>query len=326
MKRVLVTGVAGFIGSHAARRLLAEGVEVIGIDSLNPYYDPALKAARLATLSPLKGFTFLQKDLGEEGVLTGDERLKGVTHCLHLAAQAGVRWSLEAPFAYTRANVNGHLEVLEWARRQDGLEHLVYASSSSVYGDRAADGAFREDDRCDAPASLYAATKRADEMMSEAYARLYGIPATGLRFFTVYGPWGRPDMAYWIFTEKILRGQPIQLFAAGEMRRDFTFIDDVAGILPVILKTPPAATNGPPHRVVNIGNAGPEPLMALVAAVEGALGIEAQKDFQPRQPGDVTATWADVTRAAALYGYAPKTPLTEGIPHFTRWYRAHFGL
>jgi UDP-glucuronate 4-epimerase len=320
--RVLLTGVAGFIGSHAAQRLVAAGHEVIGVDNLNSYYDPALKAARLKGLSGLGRFTFAECDLSVEGALRGLSAADGVTHVLHLAAQAGVRWSLEAPFAYERANVAGFLEILEFARARN-VEHVAYASSSSVYGDRTG-GPFREDDRCDTPASLYAATKRANELMAESYSRLYGIALSGLRFFTVYGPWGRPDMAYWIFTEKVLKGEPISLFAAGEMRRDFTWIGDVAGILPVVLERPP---QGPVrHSVYNIGNAGPVPLMDLVNAVEAATGRTAKKNLLPQQPGDVTATWADVSRAQEMFGYAPTTPITEGIPQFVDWYRRHFGL
>jgi UDP-glucuronate 4-epimerase len=319
--RILVTGAAGFIGSHTVPQLLARGHEVVGVDSLNPYYDPALKRARLDTLLGRQGFTFAECDLAVEGALRALPQAQGVTHVLHLAAQAGVRWSLEAPFAYERSNLAGFLEVLEFARAR-AVTHVAYASSSSVYGDRT-DGPFREDDRCDTPASLYAATKRANELMAESYARLYGLALTGLRFFTVYGPWGRPDMAYWIFTRKVLAGEEIELFAGGAMRRDFTWIGDVAGILPVVVETPPDGSVR--HEVYNIGNAGPVELMALVRAVEGATGRQARTVLRPAQPGDVSATWADVARAQARFGYAPTTALDAGIARFVEWYRGHFG-
>ena len=247
----------------------------------------------------------------------------GVTRVVHLAAQAGVRHSIAAPFAYQHANLAGHLSVLECCRHLAGFEHLVYASSSSVYGDRpAAGGRFSEEDRVDRPASLYAATKRAGELMSESYASLYGLPQSGLRFFTVYGPWGRPDMAYFAFTRRILAGEPIDVFGAGRMRRDFTYIDDIVdGILGVLARPPNPGT----QRLLNIGNDRPETLLHFIAVIERALGREAVKVLRPMQPGDVTETWADIGRIRALTGYAPRVALDEGLPRFVAWYRQRYG-
>jgi UDP-glucuronate 4-epimerase len=317
---IVVTGAAGFIGFHVVQALAAQGRDVVGVDSLNSYYDPALKAARLAVLSSLPRFRFVEGEIETPGVLEAAAPRDTVEGVIHLAAQAGVRYSLDNPFAYERSNLAGHLSVLEYARHAPRLRHLVYASSSSVYGDRT-DGPFREDDRCDAPASLYAATKRAGELMSETYARLYALPQTGLRFFTVYGPWGRPDMAYWSFTDRILRGDPITLFGEGRLSRDFTFVDDIVRVIPTILETPP--TGAPPHRVVNLGNSRPTDLRAFVAAIEAAAGSPAKIVLAPAQPGDVTMTFADVSRAQALYGFAPDTRIEDGIAHFVDWRRAH---
>lgn len=313
---ILLTGAAGFIGFHAARRLLAEGHRVVGVDNLNSYYDPALKQARLAELKRLDGFTFHQLDLAEQGTL--EKALKGeaITHILHLAAQAGVRYSLEDPHSYVRSNVMGHLNVLEYARHSDSVEHVAYASSSSVYGEREPGAGFKETDRVRQPASLYAATKLGGEMISESYARLYGIPQTGLRFFTVYGPWGRPDMAYWIFTQKILAGEPITLFAPDVMQRDFTFVDDIVAVLPIILATPPEG-----HAIYNLGNSAPNKLADLVSAVEAACGEKAVTDIQPQQAGDVRATFADISAAERDFGFSPKTDLRNGIAEFVVWYR-----
>jgi UDP-glucuronate 4-epimerase len=315
---LLLTGAAGFIGSHTARRLVEAGHEVLGVDSVNSYYDPGLKRARLEALSRLPGFRFAEVDIADFEALkaaTGGARL---SHIVHLAAQAGVRYSLEAPFAYERANLAGHLSILELARGTEGLQHLVYASSSSVYGDRDA-GPFRESDRTDSPASLYAATKKANELMSETYARLYGIPQTGLRFFTVYGPWGRPDMAYFFFTQRILAGETIRLFGDGKLARDFTYIDDVAPTVAKIAFHPP---QGPvPHEIYNIGNSKPTTVLELVSAIEGALGKEAVKELAPPQLGDVTVTFADHSRAAERFGFAPVTTIKDGIPNFVAWYR-----
>lgn len=313
---LLVTGIAGFIGYHVARRLLESGAEVVGVDSLNAYYDPALKHGRLGELARFGNFRFVETDIAEPGALAAAAPQGEVSVIVHLAAQAGVRHSIEAPFAYERANVAGHLSVLEYARHAPKLKHLVYASSSSVYGDRTS-GPFREDDRCDEPASLYAATKRACELMSETYARLYAIPQTGLRFFTVYGPWGRPDMAYFSFTDKILAGEAVTLFGDGKLSRDFTYIDDVSAAIETIVGKPPAGK--PPHALYNLGNSQPSTVLDLVAAIEKATGRHAERILAPPQPGDVTTTFADHTRASAAFGFAPKTTLADGITRFVAW-------
>ncbi|MES1158627.1 MAG: NAD-dependent epimerase/dehydratase family protein [Terricaulis silvestris] len=317
---LLLTGAAGFVGFHMARRLLAAGRDIVGVDCLNDYYDPGLKRARLAQLSAAHNFRFVECDIATPGALEAALPASDVSHILHLAAQAGVRYSLEAPFAYERSNLAGHLAVLEYARAAQKLDHLVYASSSSVYGDRA-DGPFREDDRCDAPASLYGATKRAGELMSETYARLYGLKQTGLRFFTVYGPWGSPDMAYWSFTDSILAGRPLPLFGEGRLARDFTFIDDMAPAVERVLDLPPE-TN-PPHRILNLGNSHPSTVLDLVAAIERATGKQAIRELKPPQKGDVTNTFADIGRAKALLGFEPSTPLDVGIARFVQWRMAH---
>lgn len=314
---ILLTGAAGFIGFHVAQRLAAAGADVVGVDSVNAYYPTALKRARLEALSAHKTFRFVEADIAEPGALAAALAPTEVTHIIHLAAQAGVRYSLEAPFEYERANVAGHLSVLEYARRAPNLAHLVYASSSSVYGDRT-EGPFREDDRCDAPASLYAATKKSCELMSETYARLYGLPQTGLRFFTVYGPWGRPDMAYWSFTEKLFAGRPITLFANGEAARDFTYIDDVVDAIEAILERAPTAH--PPHAIYNLGNSRPVSVSAFVDALEVATGRTAIRQYAPPQPGDVSVTFADISRAIRDFGYAPKTRLEQGLERFTAWW------
>jgi UDP-glucuronate 4-epimerase len=320
---ILVTGAAGFIGSHVALRLLERGERVIGLDSLNDYYDVTLKRARLARLTAFADFHFLHADVADASALAAlaaDE--PGITRIVHLAAQAGVRYSLENPRAYIRANIAGHLEVLELARNLAGLSHLIYASSSSVYGGNKK-LPFAVNDPVDTPQSLYAATKKADELMSHAYAHLYGIPTTGIRFFTVYGPWGRPDMAAWLFTEAILAGKPIRLFNRGRMQRDFTFIDDaVAGVLGC-LDRPPGGT--PPHAVYNIGNHRAEPLERLVTLIETALGRTAIRQLEPMQPGDVPATYADISAAERDFGFSPSTPIDVGIPAFIRWYRDYHG-
>lgn len=318
---LLLTGAAGFIGFHTANQFLDEGREVVGVDTVNDYYDPALKRARLDLLKARKGFKFVQADIADAAALEAALPSAQAEHIVHLAAQAGVRYSLEAPFAYERSNVAGHLTILEYARRAPKLKHLVYASSSSVYGDRD-QGPFRETDRCDSPASLYAATKKSCELMSETYARLYGLPQTGLRFFTVYGPWGRPDMAYWSFSQNILNGEPITLFGDGVLSRDFTYIDDVAPAIARILETPPAISDGRPHEIYNLGNSTPTSVLELVDAIENALGKKAQRVMAPPQPGDVTVTFADITKAAAAFGYDPKTKIGEGIPRFTEWFKA----
>ena len=314
---ILLTGAAGFIGFHAARRLLADGHRVIGVDNLNDYYAPTLKHARLAQLEPHPNFTFHALDLSEKGALESALGGTAVTHILHLAAQAGVRYSIENPHSYIQSNVMGHLNVLEYARHSKTLRHLAYASSSSVYGEREAQTGFKETDRVREPASLYAATKLSGEMLSESYARLYNIPLTGLRFFTVYGPWGRPDMAYWIFTEKIFAGEPITLFAPDLMKRDFTFVDDIVGVLPALLSKPPKR-----HAIYNLGNSAPNTLHELVSAVETACGQKAEKNILPQQPGDVRSTFADTSAARREFGFAPTTQLQTGISEFVDWYRS----
>ena len=314
---ILVTGVAGFIGMHATAALLARGETVIGIDNLHDHYDPVLKRARLARLSGLPGFTFRRADIADDGAMDSLP-LGGVDRILHLAAQAGVRYSLENPRAYVRANIAGHLNLLELARRR-GVSHFVYASSSSVYGD-AGSGPLAVDAPADRPRSLYAATKRADELMTDSYAHLYGFRATGLRYFTVYGPWGRPDMAPTLFARAMLAGEPIPVFNEGRLARDFTFVEDaVAGTLGALDRT------GDGHRIYNVGNGRAEPLMRFIRILEAALCREAQIDFQPMQPGDVLETCADIGEAAAHFGYAPRTAIDEGLPRFASWYRACYG-
>jgi UDP-glucuronate 4-epimerase len=320
---VIVTGAAGFIGMHLADRLLARGEQVVGVDVFNDYYDPALKAARAARLESRPGFRMVRLDVADADALAALVAEAGADRVVHLAAQAGVRYSLENPFAYERSNLAGHLSVLEACRRAPAVRHLVYASSSSVYGDRPLGGrGFSETDPVDAPVSLYAATKRAGELMSTTYAHLYGLAQTGLRFFTVYGPWGRPDMAYFSFTEKILAGEPIEVFGEGRMERDFTYVDDIVGGVLGVLDHP--AGDGE-NRIFNIGDSRPVGLMRMIETLERALGREAVKQFRPMQPGDVTSTFADVSRLHALCGYAPKIPLEEGLPRFVAWRRAHYG-
>jgi len=312
---ILLTGAAGFIGFHAANRLLSEGHQVIGLDNLNDYYDVSLKQARLSELQKHEGFVFHKVDISDHEVLNAAAQGKGITHILHLAAQAGVRYSLDNPRAYVKANVLGHLNLLEFARHSGTVEHIAYASSSSVYGDRE-DGPFRETDKVRSPASLYAATKLSGEMLAESYQRLYGIPQTGLRFFTVYGPWGRPDMAYFIFTDNIFKGETITLFAPEEMRRDFTYVDDIVDVLPKILVTPPSSG----HEIYNLGNSKPNTLMQLVDAVEAACGKEAEKIILGKQKGDVSNTFADVSAAERDFGFSPKMDLSEGLKRFVEWY------
>ena len=319
---IIVTGAAGFIGAAVANRLLDRGIAVVGADVFNDYYEPALKESRAAALAGRAGFRMERMDIADAPALARLVRESDAAVVVHLAAQAGVRYSLENPFAYERSNLAGHLSVLEACRHAPSFRHLVYASSSSVYGDRAIDGAFREDDVVDAPVSLYAATKRSAELMSQTYTRLYGMPQTGLRFFTVYGPAGRPDMAYFSFTRKILAGEPIEVYGQGRMARDFTYIDDIVdGILGVV--DHPAGKGE--HRLFNIGDSRPVGLMDMIGTLERALGQKAKKIFRPMQPGDVTATYADVSRLNTLCGYDPKVPLEEGLPRFIDWYRRHYG-
>ncbi|MGE3142864.1 MAG: NAD-dependent epimerase/dehydratase family protein [Hyphomonadaceae bacterium] len=314
---LLLTGAAGFIGFHMARRLAGAGWDVVGVDEVNAYYNPAVKRARLAALAQLPRFRFVETDIAAEGALEAAAPAASVTHILHLAAQAGVRYSLQAPFSYEHANVRGHLAVLEHARAAPNLQQLIYASSSSVYGDRA-DGPFRESDRCDRPASLYAATKRAGELMSETYAHLYGVPAIGLRFFTAYGPWGRPDMALWMFTDAIMKDEPITLYGEGLLARDFTYIDDITPTIEKMLRA-----QRPGHEIYNLGNSEPHAVNDLVAAIEKALGKKARTVLAPRNPVEVTATFADISCAKAAFGFAPSTKLESGVARFVEWRRAH---
>jgi UDP-glucuronate 4-epimerase len=335
--KILVTGVAGFIGFHVTRALLARGDRVLGVDNLNDYYDVQLKRDRLAALAPDSGdrLETVELDIADAAALrslVADAKPDAV---IHLAAQAGVRYSLEHPHAYTHSNISGFLAVLEACRHQP-VEHLVYASSSSVYGLNA-HMPFSVNDNVDHPVSLYAATKKANELMAHSYAHLYGIPTTGLRFFTVYGPWGRPDMAYFLFTRAILAGEPIRVFNGGEMARDFTYIDDIVeGVLRVLDRpatadpawsaaSPDPGSSCAPYRVFNIGNNQPVRLLDFIETIERALGREAVKDFQPMQPGDVTATCADIDALGAWTGYRPSTPLAEGLAQFTAWYRDYYG-
>ncbi len=317
---ILLTGAAGFIGMHVAEALLARGESVIGVDNVNDYYDVTLKEARVARLEVHPEFRLERIDIADEGALT--PFADGVDRIIHLAAQAGVRYSLINPGAYERANLAGHLNVLELARSLgDRLTHLVYASSSSVYGGNTK-LPFSVEDQVDNPISLYAATKKADELMSHAYSHTYGLPQTGLRFFTVYGPWGRPDMSAYIFTSKILAGEPIPVFNHGDMQRDFTYIDDIVAGVVAALDRPPAG-DGPQHRLYNLGNHRAEPLMRFIGVIEAALGKKAEIDFQPMQPGDVQATYADIEASQRDLGFQPSTPIDEGIPKFVAWYRAY---
>ncbi len=326
---VLVTGVAGFVGLHVARALLARGETVLGVDSLNAYYDPALKRARLAELERLPGFRFVRLDIADAEAMAAlaREEAGAVTGVVHLAAQAGVRYSLERPFEYVRSNLEGHMVVLETCRHHlPALRHLVYASSSSVYGANEK-VPFAVEDPVDRPVSLYAATKRADEILSQAYAHLYGIPQTGLRFFTVYGPFGRPDMAYYSFTDAIVAGRPITLFNEGRMRRDFTWIGDVVeGVLAALDRPPTAEPGRPPHRLYNLGNHEPVELRRFVAVLERALGLRAQIRLAPMQPGDVVETFADIAATTRDLGWKPTTPIEEGLPRFVAWYRAYHAM
>lgn len=323
---ILVTGAAGFIGFHTAQALLDRGERVIGLDNLNAYYDVRLKEARLARLSVRPGFVFARVDLADReamgAVFAAHPEIAGI---VHLAAQAGVRYSLENPFAYIESNVTGHLVVLEEARRLPGLRNLVYASSSSVYGGNAK-LPFDIGDRVDTPVSLYAASKRMDELMAHTYAHLYGLPQIGLRFFTVYGPWGRPDMAAFLFTRSILAGEPIRIFNHGDMRRDFTYIDDIVdGVLAALDRPPLDAADGVPHRLYNLGNNRSEKLADFIAVLEEALGRRAVKRFEPMQPGDVPETYADIAASRRDLGFAPKTTIRDGIPLFVGWYRSYYG-
>jgi len=330
---ILVTGAAGFIGYHLSRRLLEAGEQVIGIDNFNAYYDPALKRDRLAELRAVGGDRFAchEVDFSDHEAL--DAALAGAEfdRIVHLGAQAGVRYSIENPRAYLTANLGGHLNMLELARARRS-SHMLYASSSSVYGGNAS-LPFRVEDRVDHPISLYAATKKADELMSETYAHLYRLPMSGFRFFTVYGPWGRPDMAMWIFTRKILAGDPIEVFNHGDMHRDFTYIDDIVAGLVAALARPPADDGAlkaggskAPHAVYNLGNNRSEELGRMIDLIEQACGREAVREMRPLQLGDVPNSFADIDAARRELGFDPKTSIEEGIPCFVRWYKSYAGL
>jgi UDP-glucuronate 4-epimerase len=321
---VVVTGAAGFIGYHVASALLARGEHVVGIDIVNDYYDVALKEARLAQLANHGNFAFHRADIADaeavSAILAGAGPVSGI---IHLAAQAGVRYSLKNPYAYVHSNLLGQVAMFEATRRLDPMPALVYASSSSVYGANQKIP-FSVADRVDHPVSLYAATKRGGELLAESYAAIYGMPSTGLRFFTVYGPWGRPDMAYFSFTKAILAGEPIPVFNRGVLERDFTYIDDVvAGVL-AALERP--ADSAQPHRIYNLGNNKPEPLMRFIKTIETALGCKAMMDFQPMQPGDVKATAADIDDSTRDLGFLPRIGIDEGIPRFVRWYKDYYGI
>ena len=329
---ILVTGAAGFIGMHTSLRLLARGEAVIGIDNLNDYYSVQLKRDRIAQVEAAGGdYRFIRCDFADHAALEAALAGAEIDRIIHLGAQAGVRYSIENPRAYAQSNLVGHLEMLELARHR-GARHLVYASSSSVYGGNDS-LPFRVEDRVDHPLSLYAATKKADELMSETYAHLYRLPQTGLRFFTVYGPWGRPDMALWLFTDAILAGRPISVFNGGEMRRDFTYIDDiVSGVIAALDHVPAddgaekAGGSRSPHALYNIGNHRSEELTHLIALIEQACGKAAIRQMMPMQPGDVRETFADISAIERDLGFHPTTSIAEGVPRFVDWYRQYHGI
>ncbi|MCK9229710.1 MAG: NAD-dependent epimerase [Syntrophales bacterium] len=337
MKCILVTGAAGFIGYHVSERLLGAGLQVVGIDNMSPYYDVSLKEARLGRLRDRRGFEFFRIDITDRSALEElfEKRYRGFDAVVHLAAQAGVRYSIENPRAYTDSNVTGFMNVLEGCRYSK-VHHLVFASSSSVYGCNALIP-FSVHHNVDHPVSLYAATKKANELMAHAYSGLYGIPCTGLRFFTVYGPWGRPDMALFLFTKAILEDRPIDVFNRGNMRRDFTYIDDIVeGVVRVMGHIPvpdprwdkfhpDPGTSFAPYRIYNIGNNRPVTLTHFIATLESCLGRTARKNLLPLQPGDVPETWADVDDLMQDVGFRPKTPIEEGIRRFVAWYREYYG-
>ena len=316
---VLLTGVAGFVGYHVAEALLRQGIQVIGVDNFNEYYEVSLKEARAARLAQ-PGFTLHRADIADLQAMTAIlDASPPITHVIHLAAQAGVRYSMINPYAYIQSNVMGHTVMLELARKMPQLEHIVYASSSSVYG-LGVEFPLHEEGQVDRPTSLYAATKRADELISHAYAHLYGLPQTGLRFFTVYGPWGRPDMAYFTFSRAIVEGRPITLYEGGTLKRDFTYIDDiVSGVIGVMTRPPPPDA----PQIFNIGNNQPEPVTKLVALLEQELQKSAVIQIVPKPAADVLETWASVDRLADLTGYAPTTPLEVGIPRFASWFKSY---
>jgi UDP-glucuronate 4-epimerase len=331
--KVLVTGVAGFIGMHVAQKMMNRGDAVIGIDNLNDYYDPVLKYARLSQLEPYTNFQFEKIDVADRPGMAALFKREKVDCVVHLAGQAGVRYSLQNPHAYVDSNLVGFVNVLEGCRHHS-VHHLVYASSSSVYGGNTKIP-FSEADPIEHPISLYAATKKANELMAHSYSHLYGLPSTGLRFFTVYGPWGRPDMAYYLFTKAILEGESINVFNHGKMQRDFTYVDDIVeGVLRVLDKPPILSRNldmtypdqsysDAPYRVYNIGNHQPVELMAFIETIEACLGIKANKNLLPIQPGDVVATFAETSLLRDEFGFTPSTPLEQGISTFIEWFLAY---
>ena len=321
---IILTGAAGFIGFHVAKALLDRGEQVVGIDNLNDYYDVRLKKARLDQLRVYRGFAFAKLDVADRGgILALVESRRDLRSIIHLAAQAGVRYSLETPYAYVDANVMGTLVMFEAARRIDGLTGITYASSSSVYGANRQQP-FGVEDRVDQPVSLYAATKRSCELLAQTYSHLYGLPATGLRFFTVYGPWGRPDMAAYLFTSAILAGRPIKVFNHGKMARDFTYIDDIVAGTIAAHDRPPA--DGVRHRIYNLGNHRPEKLLDFIAVIERALGRTAQKELLPLQLGDVPESFADITASRRDLGFEPNTTIEVGLARFIEWYKAYHGV
>ena len=323
---ILVTGAAGFIGYHVSAALLERGEEVVGVDILNDYYDVRLKEARLERLQKQTGFTFYKVDITDFEAMNKIVAAAGeLQSVVHLAAQVGVRYSITNPFEYVKANLLGHMSILEICRNQPNFKHLVYASSSSVYGGNSK-LPFSVDDRTDLPISLYAATKKADELMSHCYGHLYGFSQTGLRFFTVYGPWGRPDMAIYMFCKAIFEGRTIPVFNNGDMKRDFTFIDDiVSGVIASLDKPPVSNNNQAPCRLYNIGNHCSEPLMRVIGLIEETLGKKAKVDFQPMQPGDLKESLADIGPIKTDLGYEPTTPIDIGIPKFVDWFKAYEG-
>jgi len=326
-RTILVTGAAGFIGFHVARRLLAEGCTVVGLDNLNDYYEPALKTARLDILRGEKRFSFEQIDLADRAAIAQLFARHRFARVVHLAAQAGERYSIDHPHAYADANLEGFVNVLEGCRH-NGCGHLVYASSSSVYGANTK-LPFSVDDKTDHPISLYAATKKANELIAHSYSHLYRLPVTGLRFFTIYGPWGRPDMAIFLFTRAILAGVPIKLFNHGRMRRDFTYVDDVTGAIMRLVDQPPddaGQAAGAPAKVYNVGNNHPEELTHVVAVLERELGRAAVREMLPMQPGDVPETFADVSELMRDTGFRPQTPIEDGLREFVAWYRDHYRI
>ena len=323
---VLVTGAAGFIGFHTATRLLQAGRKVVGVDNINDYYDPQLKQDRLQELDNFEDFTFIKADIADKAAMEKLWAEQGpFLEVIHLAAQPGVRYSLDNPYAYVQSNCMGHVTIMEMCRHTEGFKHLVYASSSSVYG-KNKKLLYATEDSVDKPISLYAATKRADELMSHTYSHLFDLPQTGLRFFTVYGPWGRPDMAPYIFTSKIMAGDDVPVFNNGEMKRDFTYVDDiVTGVVDVLRVPPQREGEEAPWRILNIGNSRSENLMDFIATIEEAVGKPANIDFKPMQPGDVHETYADISAITDLTGYQPTTTIKEGVPKFVDWYKGYYG-